>query len=301
MNRSSFALFVALLIHILLLIIFWFLGSMIHDIKKPVEPKKDIIKVSLMELPKKIIEKIPKIEKQKSVSKPKEKVVITKIPPMPKGKQLKKIVHPKVKSVEKPLIKYKKQKVEQKKVLPKIIKLKPKKLQEQKEKIKSVLPKKPYIKLPQKKKINKKYESYDWLLDDKSNQEVKKKKNTIVSKNSINNNIKELYGDIFGKLSLEQQKYILDNQEIMRRITQEVLTRVAKVNLTKNLNINRVNIIEFYLHPNGDISDFKYLKKSGYYILDITTKETIEFAYSRYPRTKVKTLIRYNVFYNLRY
>ncbi len=272
---------------------------MIHDIKKPVEPNKERIKVSLMEMPKKI-EKILSIKKTPSISTVKEKIKTTKIPPMPKGKQLKKIVHPKVKSVEKPFLKYKKQKIEQKKVVPKVIKQKPKKVQ--KEKRKSVLPKKPYIKLPQKQKIDKKYESYDWLLDDKSNQEVKKKKNTVVSKNSINNNnIKELYGDIFGKLSPEQQKYILDNQEIMRRITQEVLTRVARVNLTKDLNVNKVNIIEFYLHPNGDISGFRYLKKSGYYVLDKTTKETIEFAYSRYPRTKVKTLIRYNVFYNLQH
>ena len=287
---------------------------MMHDIKKPIKPKEDIIKISLKEMPKKIekvvpVKKTPEIKKLKDIE---EKIKTIKAPPMPKGKQLKKIVHPKVKSVEKPLIKYEdkklKPKVEQKKVLPKIIKPKPKKIQEQKTKkiqeqkpkIEPIPPIKPYIEFPPKKKIDKKYESYDWLLDDKSDQEIQKKKKTIVSKNSINNDdIKELYGDIFGKLSPEQQKYILDNQEIMRRITQEVLTRVARVNLTKDLNINRVNIIEFYLHPNGDISNFRYIKKSGYYILDKTTKETIEFAYSRYPRTKEKTLIRYNVFYNL--
>ena len=85
----------------------------------------------------------------------------------------------------------------------------------------------------------------------------------------------------------------------MRRITQEILNRVASVNLTKDLNVNRVNIIEFYLHPNGDMTDFKFLEKSGYYILDKTTQETIEYAYSKYPPVSEKTLIRYNVFYNL--
>jgi protein TonB len=116
---------------------------------------------------------------------------------------------------------------------------------------------------------------------------------------SINQDIKELYGDEFGKLSPGQQKYIIDNQEIMRRITQQVLTRVARVNLPRDLNVNRSNVIEFYLHPNGDMSDFRFLEKSGYYVLDDTTKETIEYAYSRYPRPTEKTLVRYNVFYNL--
>jgi len=85
----------------------------------------------------------------------------------------------------------------------------------------------------------------------------------------------------------------------MRRITQEVLTRVARVNLNNDLNVNRTNVIEFKLHPNGDMSDFRFLKKSGYYVLDDTTKETIGYAYSRYPRPKETILIRYNVFYNL--
>ena len=85
----------------------------------------------------------------------------------------------------------------------------------------------------------------------------------------------------------------------MRRITQQVLNRVASVNLRRDININATNVIEFYLHPNGDMSDFRFLKKSGYYVLDDTTQETIEYAYSKYPRPKEKTLIRYNVFYNL--
>ena len=85
----------------------------------------------------------------------------------------------------------------------------------------------------------------------------------------------------------------------MRRITQEVLTRVAQVNLPRNLNVNKNNVIEFYLHPNGDMTDFRFLSSSGYFILDDTTKETIEYSYSRYPRPTEKTLVRYNVYYHL--
>ena len=112
-------------------------------------------------------------------------------------------------------------------------------------------------------------------------------------------NIQALYGKTFEKLSTNQQRYILDNQEIMRRITQDVLNRVAMINIPSTMSINAQNIVEFYLYPNGDMSDFKFLSKSGNHLLDDVTKETIEYAYAKYPRPKEKTLIRYNVVYNL--
>ena len=116
----------------------------------------------------------------------------------------------------------------------------------------------------------------------------------------LDQNINELYGAKFGQLSQGEQKYIEDNMETMRRITQEILNRVGRVNIPDDLRVNSINIIEFYLHPNGDMTDFKFLKNSNYYILDDTTKETIEYAYSKYPRPQQKTLIRYKVFYNLK-
>ena len=179
---------------------------------------------------------------------------------MPKGKQLKKLV-------KKPLIKYEEKKITQ-------------------------VEKKSTIKVKKKPK-------YAWLKEDSQDNEVTQKTKKIIPSSSISKNIEEAYGDEFGKLSLGQKRYILDNQDIMNRITQQVLTRVASVNLTSDINVNKVNLIEFYLHPNGDMTDFKFIKKSGYYILDDTTKETIEYAYSRYPRPKEKTLIRYIIYYNL--
>lgn len=291
MNRSSFALFVALLIHLLLLLIFWILGSMTPEVQKtpPKEEKK--IKISLKDVPK----------KYKKSGDIKEKVPPTKIaPPMPKGSQLKKIVKEPVKYEPKQPVK----KTTLNKPEPK-----PKPVQKPKPKIEPLPPQKPYIPLLSKKKdenITKKIKKsepenplYAMLSQDKSTEEEKK----IVSKKAlggnISQNIKELYGDEFGKLTPGQQKYLIDNQEIMRRITQEVLTRVARVNLKENLNVNRTNVIEFKLHPNGDMTDFKFLEKSGYYVLDDTTEETISYAYSRYPRPSEVILVRYNVFYNL--
>ncbi|EQB34480.1 hypothetical protein M947_10765 [Sulfurimonas hongkongensis] len=298
MNRSSFALFVALLIHLLLLLIFWFLGTILSDVKKPQQKDEEKkIKISLKEMPKREKE-IGEVEK-------KVEPEPMKAPPMPKGSQLKEIVKPPVKYEPK------KPHTEPKLNPPPKPKVKPKPQPKPQPKIEPLPPTKPYIPLlakedknttkePEKKEIKKPEDPlYALLAQDKSSKEAKVEEKKTYRGSSINQNIKELYGDEFGKLSEGQQKYILDNQEIMRRITQQVLTRVASVNLSRDLNVNRVNVIEFYLHPNGDMSDFRFLKKSGFYVLDDTTKETIEYAYARYPRPKEKILIRYNVFYNL--
>lgn len=288
MNRSTFALFVALLIHLLFILLFWILGSMDFEPSKPDE-KENKIKISLKEM--------PKVNKKSGQTKKRIEQKPLIAPPMPKGKQLKKIITDSQ-------VEYK---PKQNPITPK---LNPSNSTQQQEKVKpkveTLLLKKPYIhllnennsskpKLVQKKKSS----LYSLLSEDKSTKEKKKKKEIKNSGSSIRSDLKELYGNEFGKLSSGQQKYILDNQEIMRRITQQVLTRVARVNISNNINVNKINVIEFYLHPNGDMTDFKFLKKSGYYVLDDTTRETIEYAYSRYPRPTEKTLIRYNVYYNL--
>ena len=242
-----------------------------QTIKQETKDKK--IKISLKDMPK----KHKKSGIKKEIPKP-QRIA----PPMPKGSQLKKIV----------------KKVPTK---TKVIKEKVNKPQKIKQQI--LAPKKQYVEKNIKKEIIVKKEIpnplYAMLLEDKSNEKIEQKKSKGSYANSINSNIKELYGEKFGKLSQAQQEYILDNQEIMRRITQEVLTRQAQVADLSKININKNNVIEFYLHPNGDMSDFRFLKKTGYFILDDVTRATIEYSYSKYPRPKEKTLIRYNVFYKL--
>ena len=286
MNRSTFALFVALLIHLLLVLIFWILGTLAPTMQKTKQEEQKI-KISLKELPKKYK------ESGTNKKKPKPQEIA---PPMPKGKQLKKIVKPPVKLQPK-----------QKPKTPTLNKptTKPKPKKPSKPKIEPLPPKKPFIPLIEKKKepVKPKKEQDDsmsWMYEDKSENEKKVEKKKVANGGNISQDIKELYGEEFGELTPGQQQYIIDNQEIMRRITQQVLTRVANVNLRgKSPHVNRNNVIEFYLHPNGDMTDFKFLSKSGYYVLDDTTKETIEYAYAKYPRPKEKTLIRYNVYYHL--
>ena len=60
-----------------------------------------------------------------------------------------------------------------------------------------------------------------------------------------------------------------------------------------------MNIVEFYLHPNGDISDLKLTESSGYSSLDKNSIETIEFAYKDYPKPKEKTKVKIYVYYKL--
>lgn len=294
LNRSSFAFFVALLIHLLLILIFWILGTMAPEIKKPLQEQEKKIKISLKEM--------PKTKKPSGDTKEKIKPSPT-APPMPKGSQLEKIT--KQETVE-----YKPQK---KVKVPKLNKpskvIQPEPKPEPQKKVEPLPLEKPYIPLFEpKKEVTKEIKKETpkdpmaWMYEDRSEEQVKeksKKSSQFSAGTSTSKELEELYGNEWGKLTPGQQKYMIDNQEIMRRITQQVLTRVARVNLKENLNVNRTNVIEFYLHPNGDMSDFRFLDKSGYYILDDTTKETIEYAYSRYPRPDEKILIRYNVYYNL--
>jgi len=292
LNRSYIALLIAVLVHIIFLLVFWII-LLIEPKYKELKNEEKKIKISLKELPK----------KYKKSGLTKEKITQPEIaPPMPKGKQLKKIV-------TKPPVKFEQKKEPKNTQLnrPKTKDIKEtKKIEKIIEKIKPLPDIKSYIPLndkdveiTEKKEEKKNNPLYALLAEDHSDQEKKQEDKKTKVGSSIANNIKELYGEEFGKLSPGQQKYILDNQEIMRRITQQVLNRVARVNIPHDLNVNRVNVIEFYLHPNGDMTDFKFLQNSNYYILDQTTKETIEYAYSRYPRPSEKTLIRYNVFYNL--
>jgi hypothetical protein len=291
MSRYIISLLIALSIHLLFVIAYFFLIKNQNTDNKTInKPQEKRLKVSLKELPK----------KYKNSGNTKKKKITTQ--PTQKRKQPKKIIKkPLIKHNPKPIKKVQKSK-------PKVIKPKP-----QPKKTKPIKPPmKNYIPLlppkeekPPHKPITKpvpiKKDPLAWMYEDKSSTQQKTTKTKKINKNNINQNIKALYGDKFNQLSHGQQKYIIDNQEIMRMITQEVLNRVASVNLKNPLRVNRNNIIEFYLHPNGDMTDFKFLHNSGYYILDETTKETIEYAYSRYPRPKEKTLIRYNVIYNLAY
>lgn len=301
MNRNTAAFIIAILVHLLLFLLFVIVGYMAPkmDIKKN-ETEEKRYKVSLKER--------PKTEKESFEKKTTKEIEIA--PPLPKGEQLNELI-------KKPFKKYdEKEIVEQKKqeVLPPKKVFKPIK---EKKTVTQTLPEiKDYIKsetseftAPKEQNLTEvepayKGENSDLFAilteDTKPQKSNQKSTQNLKDSSRLTQDIKELYGDVFGKLSEGEQKYILDNQEIMRRITQEVLNRVGRVNIPNDFGVNAFNTVEFYLMPNGDITEIKYLQKSGHFILDNTTKETIEYSYSRYPHPKQKTLIRYRVGYYFR-
>lgn len=303
MRRSTAALIISVLFHLLLLQIFFLLGLYAPEVKKSKPKDEQRIKVSLKER--------PQVKKDALVKNQQKEPEIA--PPMPKGKQLKELVKepvtlpPDRQPIKRP------EPITKQPVKRKEPPKPPAKSVSSPSKPTETVPQRPtpivkkekvsqqdenLTKVPKKPESNKLYAMLSKARQPEATdaqQKVTKTRSSLV-----NENIKEAYGDVFGKLSAGEQKYILDNQEIMRRITQEVLTRVGRVNIPHNLRVNTSNIIEFDLYPNGDISEVRFIDKSGFYILDDTTTETIEYAYSRYPRPEQKTLIRYKVGYYLR-
>ena len=259
------------------------------------KPQEHRIKVALKEQPKKSKETAAIDNKIKPVE---------KAPPMPQGKQLEKLPQ-KAAPEPKPLVK--KEPVQEKpaqtvkkaaeKPIEKPAPKEPattKKIIETKtvEKTEEVTKKAEEVKEPVKKNS-----LYSKLSKKQVTKDVKVKHEQTGT--HIGSDFQEAYGEAFGKLSEGEKQYIIDNQEIMRRITQEQLNRLGPVNIPRNLNVNTMNIIEFYLHPNGDISGLRIVNASGHQILDDTSLQTIEYSYHRYPLPKQKTLVRYKVGYYL--
>ncbi|HLD23708.1 MAG TPA: hypothetical protein VJA83_07165 [Sulfuricurvum sp.] len=108
-----------------------------------------------------------------------------------------------------------------------------------------------------------------------------------------------LYKGIYSQFSEVQKEYLAKNYKLIRRITQAVLDRYGHARIPADVIVNDRNMIEFDLHPNGSISNISFVQKSKIEVLNDTTRETIELAYSKYPRPKEKILIRYRIRYDL--
>lgn len=108
--------------------------------------------------------------------------------------------------------------------------------------------------------------------------------------------IKQLYGDEFERMSEPQKQFIRDNLGSIGKITEKHLRYPEAAG---RLSMQGRSVVEFLLHPNGDISDLKLLDSSGYRALDKNSIETIEVAYKDYPRPSQTTKIRIYVHYQL--
>lgn len=110
----------------------------------------------------------------------------------------------------------------------------------------------------------------------------------------MNKELKNLYGDSIEELTDEELEYLDENLNRIGFITQKYLEFPT---LAGNLGMHGETILEFYLYPNGDISEIKLLKGSGYTLLDENAIETVEVAYKEYPhpgtKTKIRLLVKY--------
>jgi len=103
-----------------------------------------------------------------------------------------------------------------------------------------------------------------------------------------------LYENEFKFFTNEQVKFIKNNIDLIQQITQYYLSYPE---FAARYNIGGDNIVEFYLYPDGSISDLKLIKSSSFSSLDQNSIETIELAYKDYPYPKQKTKIKFYIFY----
>jgi TonB family protein len=111
--------------------------------------------------------------------------------------------------------------------------------------------------------------------------------------------IQQLYGREFYSFTKTQQKFIKDHLSEIHRITQNTLVMNGYPDVAVRTGQQGTNVVSFYLHPNGDISNLRLVKRMGYEALDKNTISVIQIAYKDYPRPKTKTKIVFYVNYSL--
>lgn len=159
-------------------------------------------------------------------------------------------------------------------------------------------PQKPQ-KLPIPDKQKKPFLSKEKITETNTSVTVPSDNNTRkLTRNDINilpKSILHHYGDDFFELSAPEQHYLLDNLQKIRRINDIVGNRLLQTKSDEEIDTKENNIVEFYLHPDGSISDLTLSKEREGSLLDELTLETIELAHTQYPRPKQTTLIRIRV------
>ncbi|MEY3089872.1 MAG: hypothetical protein RL113_188, partial [Pseudomonadota bacterium] len=109
--------------------------------------------------------------------------------------------------------------------------------------------------------------------------------------------INQLYGQEFRSFTPTQQKFIENNLNLIQQITQYTLIQHGYPDISIQTRQQGTNVVSFYLHPNGDISDLRLKTRIGYQALDENTLEVIEIAYKSYPLPNQKTKIIFYVKY----
>lgn len=111
--------------------------------------------------------------------------------------------------------------------------------------------------------------------------------------------VDRIYGKEFHTYSKEQKRFIKQNLGEIYRITQNTLWQKGYPDIALRMHMQGTNIVSFYLHPNGDISELSLKSPIGYKALDQNTIEVIKTAYKDYPKPEKKTKIMFYVTYTL--
>ena len=126
--------------------------------------------------------------------------------------------------------------------------------------------------------------------------------NYIASKaipSDIKAEIFDLYGDELGDYGFAEIDFIINNLRNIGRITQYHINRRGYPQSARLLKQQGKNVIEFYLHPNGDISELRVVSSANSIILDNDMLTNIKIAFREYPRPTSKVKIRFYMTYML--
>lgn len=107
----------------------------------------------------------------------------------------------------------------------------------------------------------------------------------------------DLYGDELGDYGMAEIDFLLNNLRDIGRITQYHINRRGYPKEAALLGQSGKNVIEFYLHPNGDISNLHVVSSSNSIILDNDMQTNIKVAFREYPRPATKVKIRFFMTY----
>lgn len=107
-----------------------------------------------------------------------------------------------------------------------------------------------------------------------------------------NNSIKSSYGPKFFDLTKEEQEYIITNWELTNSINNGVGGRIARKHDLTKITPGDSNTIQFYLHPDGRITEITFLNHRDNSEFDEIIKQTIIHSHMYYNFPKTKTLMQ---------
>jgi len=262
--RFAVAIIVSVSIHLLLIALF-FINQ--ESPKKPkILPDEKPINLNLANFQPSPQKPTPPMPKPKPIIKPTPKPT----PPKPKKEPIKKEIVKKEQPKKEPI---KKEPIKKEPIKKEIVK---------KEPIKKEIVKKEIVKKEPVKKIVK--------------NNPPKKSQTPIQSNPL---VDRLYGAEFTSYTPKQKQFINKNLQTIHAITQRVLVLNGYPLEALDLFQEGVNVVSFYLHPDGTISHLVITQSSNSYFLDENTLKVIERAYSQYPLPKEKTKIVFYVNYRI--